>query len=510
MAEVGVFTLENLTTGMYIDSLVIFREYIQNSCDAIDKARTEKILAEDEDRIEITIDADARRITIEDNATGIPVLDFKSSLINIAYSDKTLETDRGFRGIGRLCGLAYCRELRFTSTAKGEGIQSTVIFNAAKLREIFYGKKKYTVKEALDDIVSFDTTAADADEHFFRVELIDIVKENNDLLDVEKVRDYLSFVAPVTYSPNFYYQTEIYKHAAELNFKITEYKILVNGEPLDKPYKINVQTRMGKDEIFGVDFHDFFNDEGNLIAWGWIGLSNFKGVLDQKSGTADNKMRGIRLRQKNIQIGDKDVFQSRKLFHEDRGTTYFIGEIHTVDINLRPNGRRDYLEENDTYTAFKVALTDYFKELSKIYWTASDVRSAVKAINAPDEAEDEFKKKSSPYRKSHKAVHEENLAKLKETAKAAEKKLSSIRQEVEQNPETPLSRVVKRITEKQSDNNPPPVNPPSPSDRQKNFPPSNWTRKQRDVYWAIETVILDNSKLAGKNLLDKIKEELAK
>ncbi len=222
MAEVGVFTLENLTTGMYIDSLVIFREYIQNSCDAIDKARTEKILAEDEDRIEITIDAAARRITIEDNATGIPVLDFKSSLINIAYSDKTLKTDRGFRGIGRLCGLAYCRELRFTSTAKGEGIQSTVIFNAAKLREIFYGKKKYTVKEALDDIVSFDTTAADADEHFFRVELIDIVKENNDLLDVEKVRDYLSFVAPVTYSPNFYYQTEIYKHAAELKFRNSE------------------------------------------------------------------------------------------------------------------------------------------------------------------------------------------------------------------------------------------------------------------------------------------------
>ena len=38
MAEVGAFTLENLTTGMYIDSLVIFREYIQNACDATDKA----------------------------------------------------------------------------------------------------------------------------------------------------------------------------------------------------------------------------------------------------------------------------------------------------------------------------------------------------------------------------------------------------------------------------------------------------------------------------------------
>ena len=55
------------------------------------------------------------------------------------------------------------------------------------------------MKEALDDIVSFDTTAADADEHFFRVEMIGIVETNSDLLDVEKVRNYLSFVAPVTY-----------------------------------------------------------------------------------------------------------------------------------------------------------------------------------------------------------------------------------------------------------------------------------------------------------------------
>ncbi len=456
MAEVGAFTLENLTTGMYINSLVIFREYIQNSCDATDKALDAGILQEGDGQIEITIDKDNRRITIEDNATGISVLDFKSSLINIAYSDKSLETDRGFRGIGRLCGLAYCRELRFVSTAYGEGIQSTVIFDAAKLRTIFYSNRKYTVKEALDEIVSFETSGTDADKHFFRVELISIVETNKDLLDVEAVRDYLSFVAPVTYSPNFYYQTEIYQHAAALNFKITEYKILVNGEQLYKPYKTNVQTRMGKDEIFGVEFRDFYDAADKLVAWSWIGLSEFKGVLDQRSGTADNKMRGIRLRQKNIQIGDKDVFQSRKLFNEDRGTTYFIGEIHTVDVNLRPNGRRDYLEENDTYIAFKGALINYFKELSEIYWKASDVRSAVKAINAPADAEAEFNKQSAPYRKSHHAVYEENQAKLKDAAQAAEKKLASINQKAEQNPETPLSKVVTRIIKNQSGNNPPP------------------------------------------------------
>ena len=32
----GANILENLTTGMYQDSRVIYREYIQNACDQID------------------------------------------------------------------------------------------------------------------------------------------------------------------------------------------------------------------------------------------------------------------------------------------------------------------------------------------------------------------------------------------------------------------------------------------------------------------------------------------
>lgn len=452
MAEIGVFTLESLATGMYPSSLDTFREYIQNSCDAIDKARADKILEEDKGIVEITIDAANRQITIEDNGTGIPVLDFKSTLTNIGYSDKSLETDRGFRGIGRLCGLAYCRELRFTSTAKDEGIQSTVIFDAAKLREIFYSKKKYTVKEALDEIVSCETVATDKDEHFFRVELIDIIETNNDLLDVVKVRDYLSFVAPVTYSANFHYEPLIKAHAAELNFKITEYKILVNGEPLDKPYKINVRTKMGKDEIFGVDFRDFKDKEGNLIAWSWIGLSTIKGVLSEEKNSLDYKMRGIRLRAGNIQIGNQEVF--KHLFKEPRGTDYFIGEVHAVDKNLIPNARRDYLEENPAYKTLEAALIVYFIELDKVYHAASDIRGCHKKINAPAEAERDFQAGRSAFK--NRAELDAELAKLNKTAEGAEKKISSMRQKAEENPESALSRVVLRMTENRSINTPPP------------------------------------------------------
>ena len=449
----GSNLIENLTTGMYTNSLVIFREYIQNSCDAIDKARAD-FLAADEDKIEITIDRDARRITIEDNGTGISVLDFKATLTSIAASDKSLVNDRGFRGIGRLCGVAYCRELSFTSTARGENIQSKMTVDAEKLRSNFYGKEKIKASDALDESITFSTTAYDEpDEHFFRVELIDIVDTNEDLLDVEKVREYLSFVAPVDYSTQLYYQTQIYEHAKSLNFKIAKYKILVNGEEVVKNYKTNFKTtHNGSDEIFGVEFHDFFDAENNLIAWSWIGLSKFKGVIDQTSGTPDNLMRGIRLRAGNIQIGDAEAL--KHLFNEARGTNYFIGEVHAVDKNLIPNGRRDYFVENESCKVFEEKLREYFKKLYEIYHIASDIRGLRKKIDAPAEVERDFNDGVSLFKT--RAELNTELTRLKKIAASAEKKISSMRQEAEEDKESPRSRVVLRMTDDKV--NPPPVN----------------------------------------------------
>ena len=466
---IGKNSIENLTTGTYKNSPVIFREYIQNSCDAIDAAGIF-----DAGKVEITIDAEERKITIEDNGTGISVLDFKPILMTIADSNKSRDKNRGFRGIGRLCGIAYCKELRFISSAKGEGIQSTMIFDAKNICAKLYGKEKSKAEDLLDEFTEFKTTATDIDEHFFRVELIDIVETNKDLLDVEKVRDYLSFVAPATYSPQLYYQELIYKHAAALNFKIAEYKILVNGEPVVKNYKTNIRTKNGADEIFGLDFQDFY-DGDKLIAWSWIGLSNFKGVLSEERDTPDNKMRGIRLRAGNIQIGDWDVFKN--LFKEERGTKYFIGEIHAVDTNLIPNARRDYFVENEARNVFEEKLKNYFAELHKIYHFASDVRSAQRAINAPAESAHEFKNKSATYQKSHQAEYDADLVKLNKNAKYAANKLADIKQTADKNSDSALSRVVLRMTENQKTKNPPPQSTSAARKKTKKIPPVTMAKR---------------------------------
>ena len=488
----GANILENLTTGMYKTSQIIFREYVQNSCDAIDKAIAVEILSSNAGKIDIWIDANKRVISVEDNGTGITEMEFETTLQSIAQSNKQLETAKGFRGIGRLCGLAYCRELIFSTTAKNENVVSIMRINAEKLRSRFYGDKKYTAQEVLDDVITVEKKTSDnvISDHWFKVEMIDINVENDVLLDVATIRDYLSFIAPVEYSSNFWFYSKIYDHARNLNFKIDEYKISLNGDQLVKKYKTNFKTSQGEDEIFDLSFKDFYNDEGQLIAWSWIGLSKFKGVIEQTSKTPNNKMRSIRLRKGNIQIGNENALQ--KLFGEERGIHYFIGEVFVADRNLIPNSQRDYFVENFALKIFENALTDYFEELHKVYYRASEVNSAVKSVKSLETAEETFKKQtftSPKYREDEK----KKLEVVRKKADTSKDKITKRKQEALDNPDTLLSKVTKRIVENVD------VTPKDPSQ------PSGASATKPKSLNPFPNLNKKESKLVG-NILDVIRE----
>ena len=167
---IGAHILESLTTGMYQDSRTIFREYIQNSCDAIDEAVKAGVIAEGEGEIRIELDAEGRNITIEDNGTGISAEDFVRVVGNVADSDKIQGESRGFRGIGRLCGLAYCGTLVFTAKYRGEGVVSRLRCSAEVLRQLLgerdSGIKRYTASEVLKFVNEFEAEETeDVDGH---------------------------------------------------------------------------------------------------------------------------------------------------------------------------------------------------------------------------------------------------------------------------------------------------------------------------------------------------------
>ena len=393
MATVGKNILDNLTTGMYFDSKVIYREYIQNACDQIDKAVKYGLIQRNEGLVEIYIDIKKRYINITDNATGVKEKSFISDLGDIANSNKQRGENKGFRGIGRLCGLAYCKTLKFSTSYFGEPVKSVMTCDAKKMREMLAEDKKYTLDEIWNEIVSFKTFPEESSAHYFEVELIDINKENTELLDDAKVRDYLHFVAPVPYKNTFIFRNEIYEHAKEIGYCIDEYSIKVNGADIYKEYTTRLKEPVGNnvknyDEISKLEFHDFKDENGNLLAWMWIGLSRF-----EKQIPKCNQMRGLRLRSANIQIGGDDVLKD--LFKEQRGNYYFVGEVFAVSKLLIPNSQRDYFNENETRVEFENCLRVYFyRVLHKLYYDANKMKNAYKKQETYVTQVEEFEKKA--------------------------------------------------------------------------------------------------------------------
>ena len=453
----GANIIENLTTGMYQDSRVIYREYIQNACDQIDIARKDGLLSHGEELIDIQLDAVNRTITITDNATGIPSSLFKEVLANIADSNKRIGEAKGFRGIGRLCGLAYCRELVFTSKAPGESCINVLRCNAAKMRDLIdlnNKGEKVSAQELLDSIYEFPepTKAESKTEHWFKVELVDVNKENRDLLDFQNVKDYLSFVAPVPYKNKFIFRKKVYDYANKIGERIDEYKITLNGEPIAKDYGTRFKTSKGEDEIFDVVFKDFYDDSGQLIAWSWFGLSHFKAVIQKEC-----KMRGLRLRKENIQIGDDDSL--KKLFKEDRGSHYFVGEIFAVNKYLVPNSQRDYFNENKARTDFERVIRIYFNdELTRLYRDGSEINSAYAKIIAYEKKVKEFQRKQSNDEfidQVHKEQEAKEVEKASKDAEKAKQDIEKKKKKMEQDPSNPATQIIKRIEEerKQQDKN---------------------------------------------------------
>jgi molecular chaperone HtpG len=405
----GANILENLTTGMYQDSKVIYREYIQNACDQIDQAEKLGILPQRNPNqyppdlgigeVNIWPQPNIRKITIEDNATGIKASDFQRILGNIADSDKVMGENKGFRGIGRLCGLAYCRQLVFTTRYAGEDIVSIMTCDAEKMREMINDvnvkKIKHTAVEVLEAITVFSTEAVkkDTPQHFFRVELIDINEENEELFGgvdeegLNELKNYLSFVAPVPYRDAFAYRSKIYDYAKSINSPICEYSIKVEGQDIFKKYKTHLKAGKGDEDIFDIEFHNFTDENSNLIAWMWFGCTEFKGAIKEEEIS-----RGLRLRKENIQIGDSETLRSK--FRESRGNSYFIGEIFCVSPALVPNSQRDYFKENPERVNFEHALRQYFdNELHYIYQKGSDINAALTKIESFDKAKEEFEHK---------------------------------------------------------------------------------------------------------------------
>ncbi|MFA9394116.1 MAG: ATP-binding protein [Halodesulfovibrio sp.] len=434
VAKTGKHVLDTLTIGMYTDPLTIFREYIQNSSDAIDDAITSEVLLSINDaEINIRIDPKKDFISIRDNGIGISQKDVEQTLLDIGNSQKRFSENRGFRGIGRLAGLTYCDKLVFKTSAKNEDVMSTQTWDCLKFRQLLTPGQyeDYDASRVISEVTKTTQSPTTSEEHFFEVELQGVSHYQDDFLDDEKVRNYLCQVAPIPFRHrSFPYDLDgdrggIIPYATSLGYPLSEYRICFNdeGNYLTKPHKSHVRLQHEEDHVRGINFIEEKDSDDNLIFWGWYAQTDFKGAL------SEDLLKGLRLRVKNIQVGDHKTLES--YFSQPRFCRWFFGEIHACYDGLIPNGRRDYLEPNGAYKIFKKALEKHTHHLSKLPPAYSDHNAADKKVKKAQVKLEEFNNKkeegfSSPEEQEKKAnelqetINKANQASIKKD-KASDK-----------------------------------------------------------------------------------------
>lgn len=376
--KIGKNIIEMLMFNMYDECKVIYREYIQNSFDAIQQAVSKKVLASINDGIvNVSIDSKHRNVIIRDNGIGITVEKAATTLLAIAASEKDGYTQAGQYGVGRLVGAGFCSRIIFRTKAQGEEIGTEVIINSDQARSIIRDKNDHSAAEKVMSVISQVSSFSDDDEHFFEVTLENIKEGYDELLSEEDVTSYLSAVAPVDYSMNF--KNMLISQNAEfkeIHSKMKYVRLSVNNKPIKKKYGTSV---IGTgDEILSLDvFH--LRDEDTELAWGWYAVTPFTKEIPE---VFDNKIepnRGIRLRKNNIQIGDAKLLD--RFFQEARGNHYFYGEIHVVNPDIVPDSTRQGLASTHEALRLYELMRTKFKEMRQIYYMASELKRAVRDLN---------------------------------------------------------------------------------------------------------------------------------
>jgi hypothetical protein len=342
---IGKDIMELLSNSMYVEPMSIYREYIQNAADAIDEARAQDILQGDEPGcVTINLDVPARSLTIRDNGTGIAARDFLPKLTAFGASSKRGSTARGFRGVGRLAGLGYCQQVVFRAQSLGENTVSELRWDCRKLKAILRSNDfKGDLAELVHETVTYRIIAStEVSKHFFEVELQGIVRHKNDaLLDADVIYAYLSQVAPVPFAPDFSYGEAIkarlapYVALGNLHIQVSDLP-----EPVYRPHRNTLEIRAGAVDAFtDLEFLEVPGDTTNLAVVGWILHHGYLGAIPPRVGVG-----GLRFRSGNIQVGSSNILE--EIFPEPRFNAWSVGELHVLDPQLMPNGRRDHFEQN--------------------------------------------------------------------------------------------------------------------------------------------------------------------
>ena len=332
-AIVGGDILRLITAGMYDNPLVLFREYLQNAADSIASSCHGGV-------VKIGIDPVDSRLTITDDGPGLSDAEAVSRLIPIGNSTKDPTIDRGLRGIGRLSSLAFAEDVHFTTRAVGSEHVTRVSWSGRSLRE-----PRLQDLDAATTIEKCTSVHSLPDEdwpaQFFQVTVERVTRHAaSSLLNRDAVRRYIAEVCPVPISPTFPLADKVRDFLSEhTDYFVLDVRLDGDESPITRPFG----SALPLTDTYAAPFERLETriiprlDDEEPAAVLWLAHTPYAGSIPRHL-----RVRGLRARSGNIQVGSDDVFSN--LFHETRFNGWCVGEVHITDSRIVPNGRRDYFE----------------------------------------------------------------------------------------------------------------------------------------------------------------------
>ena len=361
-----------VTGGMYTDPLMALREYVQNAVDSIDGAIASGLLSTGEGTVEVNVDGRTRTVSVEDNGAGMDAESASDILLSVGVSTKDQAENRGFRGIGRLGGLGYCDEVVFRTRASGRSKVLEVSWNAADAQDALSdphatsprGRAWRRRLGAMAHPCSRNSrpllqSGDEKREAFPSRQSHGCARRPTGIWERSRL---FRLTRMSSRSPRRLRSTFMDSRGTRDTTSVSTERCCPN------PMETNSRFREAPSTTSEASTASkSLRPEGNRIAKGWCAQTSLRSALPPRA-----RMRGIRLRQGNFQVGDEYVLAQS--YAERRFATWHIGEVH-LSPDLRLNARRDGFEQGAAHERFLEYAALLGKHLSRQCWVSSKKRS---------------------------------------------------------------------------------------------------------------------------------------
>lgn len=388
--KVGAGILNIITESLYDNPIVVFREYVQNSMDSILKS------GENAEEYAVKIWNSKNDLFFLDNGMGIEKDEFENEMIKIGASSKKKWKNLGYKGIGRLSGVPYCKKLVFINISDYSSNKVQIytidselydsIKNDENHSELSFTElmKKIGTYQDDVDITSLTHIYSEVEKYKSLLEItnsgfIVFMQEismvlGNTITDDDFFQE-LQWLLPVDFSDELY-QSDKKELFEDLTVELIadavparHCNIYYNDEQIFRPIK----KEMLRDYVcksnfkYAVGFHTFKGD---------------KIVIDKK-----NSFSGIRIYIDNMLLCDEnELLQSLDhyglLEHTSNGQLQSVRGIGamiyiTDKVNISANARRTFIEvtDNDSFEFLRM-LAEFVNNIYDTRYALSNYVSA--------------------------------------------------------------------------------------------------------------------------------------